>query len=342
MAVVLSLRALGLGDLLTGLPALRALRDAHPGHRTVLATTAPVAQLALHAGAADSVVTVEPLAPIPWPWQPPSVAVNLHGRGPESHDVLAATRPWRLIAYGPWPHGGPVWRDDEHEVARWGRLLEASGIPVDPTRLDIDPPPCAAPRLAHGATLLHPGAASRARRWPVERWAAVARAEARTGRTVIVTGDATETALASQVAALAGLPAWSVLAGTTTVVGLAAVVAVAGRVVCGDTGVSHLATALGRPSVTLFGPVPPARWGPPADRPQHVALWAGRTGDPHGREVDPGLLEIGVGDVLAALGDALAATEQRQRQAEDHRNGQTGDEREVEPEVPALHGDVAR
>lgn len=82
---------------------------------------------------------------------------------------------------------------------------------------------------------------------------------------------------------------------------LAALVAAAGRVVCADTGVAHLATALRRPSVVLFGPVAPALWGPPPDRPRHVALWAGRSGDPHAMRVDAGLLEIGVADVLAAL-----------------------------------------
>lgn len=83
--------------------------------------------------------------------------------------------------------------------------------------------------------------------------------------------------------------------------GLAAVVAAAGRIVCGDTGVAHLATALGTPSVVLFGPTPPLLWGPPADRPQHVALWSGNTGDPHARVPDAGLLAIGVEEVAAAL-----------------------------------------
>nr|WP_249355415.1 glycosyltransferase family 9 protein [Nocardia farcinica] len=43
--------------------------------------------------------------------------------------------------------------------------------------------------------------------------------------------------------------------------------------VCSDTGVGHLATAFGTPSVVLFGPNPPAWWGPPPQRRRHVALW---------------------------------------------------------------------
>jgi ADP-heptose:LPS heptosyltransferase len=102
---------------------------------------------------------------------------------------------------------------------------------------------------------------------------------------------------------MAELPEGSVYAGCTGLLELAALVAAAGRVLCGDTGVAHLATALGTPSVVLFGPVSPARWGPPPERKQHRALWAGSTGDPHGASPDPGLLRIGVPDVLRALED---------------------------------------
>ncbi|MBD5655681.1 MAG: glycosyltransferase family 9 protein, partial [Candidatus Eremiobacteraeota bacterium] len=70
--------------------------------------------------------------------------------------------------------------------------------------------------------------------------------------------------------------------------------------VCGDTGVAHLASAFGRPSVVLFGPVSPSEWGPP-QRPYHIALWAGQRGDPHANRTDAGLLRVGVGEVLAAL-----------------------------------------
>ena len=91
------------------------------------------------------------------------------------------------------------------------------------------------------------------------------------------------------------------LAGRTDLLGLAALVAVAGRVVCGDTGVAHLATALRTPSVVIFGPTSPALWGPPPARPEHISLWAGRPGNPHASQADAGLLAIGVEEVAAAL-----------------------------------------
>jgi hypothetical protein len=86
-------------------------------------------------------------------------------------------------------------------------------------------------------------------------------------------------------------------------------VAGAGAVVSGDTGIAHLAVAYGTPSVTLFGPVPPSRWGPPA-HPRHRALWhPGPPGDPHARTPDPALLRIGPDEVLDALGRLPARTD---------------------------------
>jgi hypothetical protein len=55
--------------------------------------------------------------------------------------------------------------------------------------------------------------------------------------------------------------------------------------------------------VLLFGPTPPAAWGPAVDGHLHEVLWhgAGRPpGDPHGAEPDPALREITVDEVLAA------------------------------------------
>ena len=294
------LRALGLGDLLTAVPALRALAAAFPDHHRVLAAPAVLEPLVRLSAAADEVVDTGPLAPPDPSLAGADVAVNLHGRGPDSHRVLLAAAPRRLIAFAhhavPESAEGPPWTPHEHEVRRWCRLLQAGGIPADPSDLDLPAPP----HDAHRATVVHPGAASPARRWPADRWAEVAGHEVGRGRAVLVTGSAEERALAEEVAERAGLPPDAVLAGRTDVLGLAATVAGADLVLCGDTGVAHLATAFGTPSVVLFGPTPPALWGPPPDRPRHRAVWAGEAGDPHGTGPDAGLLRITVDDVLAA------------------------------------------
>jgi ADP-heptose:LPS heptosyltransferase len=289
-------------------PAYRALRLAFPDEELVLAAPAPLAQLAPLTRAIDRTVPTAPLEPPPV--ERPAVAVNLHGRGPRSHRAILARRPGRLVAFANAEAGcdGPAWAADEHEVARWCRMLEESGIPADaaPEQLRIDAPERRPPPQAVGATVIHPGAASPARRWPAVRYAAIARSERAAGRPVVVTGGPAEARLAQEVAERAGLGARAVLAGATDLVDVAAVVAAAACVVCGDTGMAHLATALGTASVVLFGPTSPAHWGPPPGG-LHIALWTGRTGDPHAAVPDPGLLEIGVPAVRQAV-DTLVAS----------------------------------
>jgi ADP-heptose:LPS heptosyltransferase len=299
---VLVLRALGLGDLLTAIPALRALQRSFPDYALQLALPSPLHDLAIATGAVDAVLDVQPLQPLPTELPSPEVAVNLHGRGPQSHLVLSRTQPRKMLAFRNEEAGffdGPGWTPDEHERVRWCRMLGAFGIASDPGNMFMDLPPNGKWRELTGATLIHPGAASIARRWPAKRFAAVAKSEFDMGRKVVVTGSPSERELALGVCAHAGLPSEACVAGDTTVTQLAAIVGAAGRVVCGDTGIAHLAAALRTPSVTLFGPTSPEHWGPPPG--PHIALWSGRTGDPHASQTDPGLLEIEPATVIEAL-----------------------------------------
>ncbi len=301
--MVLVLRALGLGDLLTAVPALRALRAEFPGQWLVLAAPAPLAPLAVGCGLVDEVLDTRPLDRLAV--RRPEIAVNLHGRGPQSHRRLLEARPGQTIWFRnqevPESEGSPGWRPDEHEVRRWCRLLVESGIPADPRRLEISAPPGEPPAPARGASLVHPGAAFGARRWPAERWAQVVRAELARDRPVAVTGGPGEEDLAREVAERAGLPPDRVLVAMD-LVEMAAAVGAAARVACGDTGIAHLATALGTPSVVLFGPTSPDLWGPPARR-RHRVLWAGTSGDPFAPGPDAGLLRIHPREVTAALQD---------------------------------------
>lgn len=299
LPAVLVLRALGLGDLLTAVPALRGLRSAYPDHRLTLAAPAPLRELAMLTGAVDDLLpTALHRTPLRWQGRSPAVAVNLHGRGPQSTHALQELRPTVLLTHAGSGTPGPEWDSDVHEVRRWCRLLEYSGVAADPSDLALARP--RAPSPARGAIIVHPGCGFIARRWPLDRYAAVARRLAGCGRRVVVTGSATERPLAISIAATAGLPDEAVLAGCTTLSQLAATVAEASLVVCGDTGIAHLATAYGTPSVVVFGPVSPRHWGPPPECPQHVALWAGSTGDTFADRPDPGLLRITATEVIAA------------------------------------------
>ncbi|MGE2713359.1 glycosyltransferase family 9 protein [Mycolicibacterium litorale] len=295
---ILVLRALGLGDLLTAVPALRGLRRARPDARIVLAAPERFGPLAQLTEAVDAVAPTSGLGRLRPPPTPPALAVNLHGSGPESIRDLLAVAPRSILTYrhDAFPDvDGPRWQADVHEVDRWCGLLEWAGIGCDPTDLGIARPP--GPPDRSGVTVIHPGAAFPARRWPPERFAEVAAALHADGHEVVITGDSGELDLARTVAAAAGLPGTAVLAGTLGLLELVALIGDCRLLVCGDTGVGHIATATGTPSVLLFGPTPPSRWGPRGDGP-HVALWAGEEGDPLGDTPDPGLLRLTVSEVL--------------------------------------------
>ena len=77
----------------------------------------------------------------------------------------------------------------------------------------------------------------------------------------MLAGAPDETEVAGQVAAAAGEGVIN-LAGRTSVAQMIALVAGASVVVMNDTGPMHLAAALGRPLVTVFGPTSPVRTGP--------------------------------------------------------------------------------
>lgn len=99
-----------------------------------------------------------------------------------------------------------------------------------------------APRSAYGP----------AREWPAERFAAIARRLVARGAGVIVCGTAAERATCAEVAAAAGAGTVSA-AGETDLPVLAALVARAALALCNDSGLAHLAGAVGTPTVTLYG-----------------------------------------------------------------------------------------
>ncbi|MBU3062105.1 glycosyltransferase family 9 protein [Nocardia sp. NEAU-G5] len=303
MAVVLVLRARGLGDLLTAVPALRALRRARPHDHIVLAAPHRLKPIVDLITSVDDMVPAADPESMRWDGEPPALAVNLHGSGAEGIVELAKTQPTRILTYRnpAFPDlEGPEWQSDMHEVERWCHLLESAGISADSRNLGLVPP--VATTYHRDCVVVHIGAGAAARRWPPERFAAVVRHLLVQGREVVLTADEFERDTALSIAARAGLALGQVLAGQQNLIELSATVAEAALVVCGDTGVAHLATAFGTRTVLLFGPTSPSRNGPPPHLlGRHVVLWAGHTGDHDGDSPDPGLLEITVPDVVEAI-----------------------------------------
>lgn len=307
MAVVLVLQARGLGELLTAVPALRALRRARPQDHIVLAAPPRLKPIV------DLIASVDAMAPtadgaLRWEGPRPELAVNLQGPQAQSIVELLKTEPGRILSYRnpAFPDlEGPDWQPDMHDVDRWCHLLESDGILADRRNLGLVPPVSTTSR--RDCVVVHVGAGSPARRWPPDRFAAVVRHLLVVGREVVLTGDESERDLALSIAARAGLPVSRVLAGEQNLIELAATVAEASLVICGDTGVAHLATAFGTRTVQLFGPTPP-RWGgpPPHLLGRHVVLWAGQLGERDGETPDPGLLSIGVTEVINAVDKQLS------------------------------------
>jgi ADP-heptose:LPS heptosyltransferase len=151
--------------------------------------------------------------------------------------------------------------DELHQVERNLRLIEHLGFIVRDRRLAISIPQDArqsASSLLRATgiepdvpfILLHPGASAQARRYPVERFGAVARLLSRRGWPVLVTGIEREGALLEELAQHA--PRARYMSGRTTLAEYAAMIERAALVICNDTLPMHLADALETPALVLF------------------------------------------------------------------------------------------
>ncbi len=130
--------------------------------------------------------------------------------------------------------------------------------------------------------VLHPGAGAAVKLWEAEKWGAVARQLHQEGYAVVITGGPDEQTLAAAVTTASGDAAAN-LAGRTSFGVLAALLAEARLVLGPDSGPLHLAVAAGAPTLHLFGPADPVRFGPwgPAER--HRVLTSGWACAPCGK-----------------------------------------------------------
>jgi len=130
-----------------------------------------------------------------------------------------------------------------------------------------------APDLEPGSYIcIHPGARTRDKRWPPQRFAEVAdRLHAEFGLDTVLTGSADEAPLARAVAGHMRSPAIEA-AASISIGAMAALMSRARLLICNDTGVSHIAAGLGLNSVVVFSEADIARWAP-LDRLRHRCIW---------------------------------------------------------------------
>ena len=273
MPSILLWRLGALGDSLLLLPALAACRAAFPKDEIVVVGAREAFAPALWSGLADRLLdgSAAALAPlvagqaarqgalppdivlaIAWTARPEALGVGLQRSGARRVITAPILPAIRL----------PV---AEHYLT----TLAAAGVQPVPFRLD--PPPHAHAeadavwRTAAGGAIgpvavLHPGAGSVLKRWPLERYLSLAALLRRDGIAVAWTsGPADQDVRAALDAAGEGARLLPPLA----VAAFSAVLSRAAVVVSGDCGVAHLAALLGVPGVALFGPTDPMLWGPP-------------------------------------------------------------------------------
>lgn len=297
-------RALMLGDLLCAVPALRALRRGFPDAEITLVGLPWAQALVQRLSMIDNFIAFPGHPELPeiecdvraMPRFLDQVqarrfdlALQLHGSGRIVNSLVAlfgarhvagffndqAWLPERdAELFVPWPEQG-------HEIERLLTLTDGLGLISDGMHLEFPVTDADRSELlrvwpqAHAAwpyVCVHPGAQLPSRRWPAERFAAVANEIADSGRTVVLTGAASEVPLAGAVQAAMKQPCVN-LAGRTSLWTLGALLEGAEQLVSNDTGVSHIAAALKCPSVIVSSGADVARWAP-LDQDTHRVLWA--------------------------------------------------------------------
>ncbi|HYE13903.1 MAG TPA: lipopolysaccharide heptosyltransferase II [Pyrinomonadaceae bacterium] len=287
------------GDAVMTVPALRELRRLLPGAHVTLATRPWAAGLFEGASFVDEIMPVEDGARSfvrsvrGWRRGRFDMAVLFPNAFAPALTAFAARVPLRVghatdgrSALLTHPVAVPAWHGERHEVfyylnvvAEVGRMLGEQGGHDFPPRPDTSLKVSAARRrealeflgergvrLDRPVVALCPGSTnSRAKRWPAERFAALADMLAdEAGAEVVLVGAREEVEISREVASLASSrPA--VLTGETDLARSVAVLSVADLLVTNDTGPAHIAAALGRPVVVVFGPTNPLTTRPYSD-----------------------------------------------------------------------------
>ena len=309
------LRGGGLGDLMFALPAVAALKAAYPGASiTLLGTPVHAELLAQTAGPVDETVILpfaEGVRPGPEDDDETErffaamrarnfdLAVQLHGGGRYSNPFLLRLGARHTVGTRT-PDAAPLERTVpyvyyQHEPLRALEVAGFAGAPPRELEARLEALPEFGQQLAQDLPLgnsgpgqgrvlvVHPGATDPRRRWPAERFAAVARRAADDGFRVYVVGDSSEKELAETVVELAveqpstgqstaeqpsteqpgteespaggsgaARPAIESLAGNLSLGELAALLADSAVVVANDSGPRHLAQALGTSTVGIY------------------------------------------------------------------------------------------
>ena len=299
-----------MGDMVLSLPALRLLRRTYPAARLVFVTS-PLCEalLAGHPEIDELLVFRKEAVWRPWLLGPflaalrrprPDLAIVL---GTVSFSTTSALLAWasgarwragvasrpfgselsRAIYHRELPMAAP----EAHEVEHNAAPLRGLGIDAAPGFPEL-PVPAAATRTAGEfvarsfpnrpgpVVVVHPGAGKQENIWPVDRFAQLARTLAATvgARVVVSEGPRDASVAARLLGACPGAVLWR--ADLRATLGL---LHHADVFVGNDTGMAHVAAAVGTPTVAVFGPTDPRRWSPAGRWVRCVRSTSGRIED---------------------------------------------------------------
>lgn len=271
---ILAIRSGALGDTLLCVPALAALRSAAgPGGSLELVGSPPACELARGERLASRVHAADR-----------GLFRAFHGGDAVAEEeLLEFLRPFDLVvAWSRLPRlrkllqalgvegveRDPMPPEGVHATDRLMESLAPLGVPPWASAPELEIPPVARAEartfletegLRRGRFVaIHPGSGSPRKNWPAERFAAVAAlAEGDGLRVLWVEGPADAEAVAR-----VGVRSNAPVARGLELQALAAVLGDAAAFIGNDSGVSHLAAAMGVPTSAVFGPTSPARWAP--------------------------------------------------------------------------------
>jgi lipopolysaccharide heptosyltransferase I len=292
---ILIIKPSAIGDVVHTLPILNLLRTRWPAaHISWLVTPACAGILQGHPQL-DAVILFERRRWATW-WRRPSrwlelrrftrdlrerrfdLVLDLQGlfrSGWLARKTRAAVRVGfanaRELAWAFYTHRVPIHTPEQHAIDRYLALARFIGCdgPVQYVlahgQQDHAQVEALCPTRLGKYAVLAPGTNWPTKRWPIERFAALpAILKDRFGlETVVVVGAPSEVELAAKI------PGAVNLAGRTSLRQLCALIERAAVVISNDSGPMHIAAALRRPLVAMFGPTNPTRTGP-HDRPDAV------------------------------------------------------------------------
>ena len=279
---ILVVRLGALGDIVHAVPAAAALRHAFPDAGIDWLVDAKHRDIVELVTTVDRVIALENPTVAGWAAavrdlrrNAYDVAIDLQGLL-KSAVLARASGAARIVGFSIWhlreKTARPFYSDVQetepgHVIRKNLRLLRAVGVEDDVIRFPLAAAPSRAldeirARIAPGPfALINPGAAWPNKRWAAERFGELAGfLKEQCGLTPVVLWGPGEERLADSVVAASANAA--IAAPPTGLTDLVALSRAAALVVSGDTGPLHIATAVGTPTVSLFGPTDPDRNGP--------------------------------------------------------------------------------